>query len=61
MSIVTCLQNEASLDNTFAKGLALALDGGVLACEEEPSAIMGTVRLSGSMEGSHGQVYRTRV
>ena len=61
MSFVSCLKAEAALDSTFDRGLALALDGGVLACKGKPGSIATTAHVSGSVAGSHGQVYQANV
>ena len=61
MSFITSLKIEAALDSTYGKGLDLALSGGVFDCKETPSSIEGAVIVSGTVEGSYGQAYQTRV
>ena len=61
MSFITSLKIEAALDSTYGKGLDLALSGGVFDCKETPSSIEGAVIVSGTVEGSCGQAYQTRV
>ncbi len=55
------LRAEAALSSTYDRGRELALGGDVLACNAEPSAIAGTVRVTGSVRGSGGGAYQTAV
>ena len=61
MTYAQKLKNEAALDNTYSKGLSLALNGSVLSCSEVDGKFDWTPRVEGSVKGSRGAVYQVSV
>ena len=60
MSIEQALRAQAALPTTFAKGQDLVM-WGVISCEATRGAIGSSVTLDGQVEGSTGELYKTRV
>lgn len=59
--LVDCVQAEAALSSTYAKGLALARAGAVLSCDITSGAIGSTRMLDGKVRGSSSEPYHTTV
>ena len=59
--LVERVRQASALSSTYGKGLRLAEDGAVAALETVSGSIGDTVSVSGRVEGSHGELYRTEV
>ena len=59
--LIERLRQDTALSSTYAKGLRLAEDGAVVKLESVDGAIGDTVSVSGRVEGSRGELYRTEV
>ena len=59
--LVERLRQASALSSTYSKGLRLAQDGAVSKLEAVSGSIGDTVALSARVDGSHGELYRTRV
>ena len=57
--LIERLRQDTALSSTYAKGLRLAEDGAVVKLESVDGAIGDTVSVSGRVEGSRGELYRT--
>ena len=59
--LVERLRQASALSSTYGKGLQLAEDGAVAKLETVSGSIGDTVSVSGRVEGSRGELYRTEV
>ena len=60
-TFVQALRKEAALSGTFMKGRSLMLNGAVLSIEDSGSRFSKNVTVEGSVRGSRGDLYKTRV
>ena len=60
-TFVQALRKEAALSGTFMKGRSLVLNGAVLSIEDSGSRFSKNVTVEGSVRGSRGDLYKTRV